>query len=265
MGNEPELLIIRPPDARPRPGALHTDNKSVDSHWHFHDVHQILYAFEGALEVESTRGRNLVPRQLAAWIPAGVPHRVSFSGIPWVSVFLTADMVSDAEPRVRTIIVSPLMREMMREALRWPVWPTDLPDSRVRSAFFAAMAALCDEWITHEADLFLPTSTDARLKRALDYTAQRMDLSLAEICRHAGLSVRSLQRHLKTEAGMTWEEFRHRSRLLQAVSLLSETDEPISEIAARCGFDSQSAFAKVFRHEMGEAPRDYRNRVRNPV
>ena len=264
MNSEPELLIIRPPGTPPRPGALHISDRNIDSNWHFHDVHQLLYAFEGAIEVESTRGRNLVPRQLAAWIPAGVPHRVSFSGIPWVSVFLTADMVSDAEQRVRTIMVSPLMREMMREAMRWPVWPTDLPHSRVNSAFFDAMAALCEEWITREANLFLPTSSDPRLKRALGYTAQRMDLSLVEICRHAGMSARSFQRHLKAETGMTWEEYRHRSRLLQAVSLLSETDAAISEIAARCGFESQSAFAKVFRLEMGEVPRDYRDRVRNP-
>src|SRR5262249_285709 len=129
MANQPELLVIRPPGTPPRAGALHINDRKVDSDWHFHDVHQILYAFEGALEVESTRGRNLVPRELAAWIPAGVPHQVSFAGIPWVSVFLTTDMVSDAQQRVRTIMVSPLMREMMREAMRWPIWPVDLPDS----------------------------------------------------------------------------------------------------------------------------------------
>ena len=60
---------------------------------------------------------------------------------------------------------------------------------------------------------------------------------------------------------MTWEDYRHRSLLLQAISLLSETDEPVSEIAARCGFESPSAFARVFRRQMGESPRDYRQRV----
>ena len=60
---------------------------------------------------------------------------------------------------------------------------------------------------------------------------------------------------------MTWEEYRHRSQLLQAISLLSETDQPISETAAQCGFESPSGFAKAFRLAMGEAPRDYRVRV----
>jgi transcriptional regulator GlxA family with amidase domain len=64
---------------------------------------------------------------------------------------------------------------------------------------------------------------------------------------------------------MTWEEYRSRSRLLQAISLLSETDDSVNEIAARCGFESQSAFAKVFRLAMRESPREYRSRARDPV
>jgi transcriptional regulator GlxA family with amidase domain len=92
-----------------------------------------------------------------------------------------------------------------------------------------------------------------------------LELKLEEICQHAGISVRSLRRNLKAETGMTWEDARQRSRLLRAISLLGETDEPMSEIAARCGFESQSAFAKMFRAEMGETPRDYRSRVRGPA
>jgi AraC-like DNA-binding protein len=253
-----DLLSLLPPGRVPGPGSLYRDGMHVDLQWHFHDMHKLLYAFEGAIEVESTRGRNLIPRQLAAWIPAGVPHCTSIHGIRWVSVFFTTEMVDDPEQRVRTVMVSALMREMMREAMRWPLGG---PDCAVRTAFYDAMGKLCSEWIAREANLFLPTSKDARVKRALDYTAQRMDLNLAAVCQHVGISVRSLRRHLKAETGTTWDDYRHRSRLLQAVSLLSETDEPVSEIAARCGFESPSAFARVFRREMGESPRDYRHRV----
>jgi AraC-like DNA-binding protein len=253
-----DLLPLIAPGTVPRPGSLYRDGMHVDLQWHFHDMHKLLYAFEGAIEVESTRGRNLIPRQLAAWIPAGVPHCTSIHGIRWVSVFFTSEMVDDPEQRVRTVMVSALMREMMREAMRWPL---DGPDCAVRTAFFDAMGKLCGEWIAREAKLFLPTSKDARVKHALDYTAQRMDLSLEAVCKHVGMSVRSLRRHVKAETGMTWEDYRHRSRLLQAISLLSETDEPVSEIAARCGFESPSAFARVFRRQMSESPRDYRHRV----
>jgi AraC-like DNA-binding protein len=256
------LLPMHAPGMAVRPGSVYRDGMSVDLQWHSHDMHKLLYAFEGAAEVESTLGRNIIPRQLAAWIPAGVPHCTSIHGIRWVSVFFNSEMVADLERRVRTVMVSTLMREMMREAMRWPI---DAPDSPIRTSFYDTMAKLCSEWITREADLVLPTSADLRVQRALDYTSQRMDLKISEICGHAGISERSLRRHLKAETGITWEAYRHRSRLLQAISLLSDTDEPISEIAGRCGFDSPSAFAKVFRDTMGEAPREYRNRARDPA
>ena len=261
--NSPQTATLFPmhaPGEVPRPGSVHRDGVDVDVEWHCHDMHQLSYAFEGAVEVESTRGRNLIPRQLAAWIPAGVPHCTSIHRIRWVSVYFPTHMVDDLERRVRTVMVSPLMREMMREAMRWPI---GAPEDALRTSFFETMAKLCVEWIAREADLFLPTSNDPRVRRALDYTTQRLDLKITEICERAGISVRSLRRHVKAEVGMTWEEYRHRSRLLQAISLLSETDEPVIEIAARCGFDSQSAFAKVFRATMGEAPRDYRIRIGN--
>jgi AraC-like DNA-binding protein len=263
--NSPQTATLFPmhaPGMIARPGSMYRDGMHADVQWHCHDMHQLSYAFEGAVAVESTRGRNLVPRQLAAWIPAGVPHCTSIHGIRWVSVFFTTEMVMDTERRVRTVIVSPLMREMMREAMRWTIGTAESP---LRNSFFETMAKLCAEWITREANLFLPTSNDPRVKRALDYTTQRLDLKIAAICQHAGISTRSLRRHVKAETGMTWEAYRHRSRLLRAISLLSETNEPVSEIAARCGFDSPSAFAKVFRATMGEAPRDYRNRATDPA
>ena len=256
-----ETAILLPASAKGaacQPGSLHYAECTADGPWHFHDMHQLSYAFDGAMELESARGRNLVPRQLAAWIPAGVPHRVSFRGVRWISVFLPARMLPDRDRRVRAITVCTLMREMMREAIRWPICGAESP---LRAAFFEAMAQLCGEWITREADLFLPACNDARVKRALGYTNRRMDWTLAEVCRHAGISVRSLRRHLKAETGMTWEEYRYRSRLVQAISALAETETPIADIATRCGFGNPSSFAKVFRLQMGETPRQYRNRV----
>jgi AraC-like DNA-binding protein len=233
----------------------------VDSDWHFHDMHQLLYTFEGAIEVESARGRHLIPRQLAAWIPAGVLHRTRIHRVRSGSVFLPANMVTAAGDRIRTILVSNLMREMIRESMRWPLHEAE---SSVGTAFFVAMAKLCTEWITCETDLFLPTSGHPRLKRALDYTGRHADAKLPEVCRHAGMSERSLRRRLQADIGMTWEAYRRRSRLLQAIALLTETDTSVGEVAASCGFESPSAFAKAFRSAIGETPRNYRSRVRSP-
>jgi len=252
------LLRMYPAGQRPRSGALRGDILDVDSHWHFHDMHQLIYAFEGALEIESEAGRHLAPRQLAAWIPAGVLHRVSLHRVRSASVFFTAESVATPGDRIRTVLVAPLMREMMREALRWPL---QAPDSPLRGSFFTTMAGLCAEWIEREADLFMPTCREPRLQRALAYTDATPEAKLADVCRHAGLSERSFRRRLKAETGLTWEACRQRSRLLRAIALLGETDTPITDIALSCGFETPSSFAKAFRTAMSETPSEYRFRV----
>lgn len=252
------LLRMYPLGGQPLAGALRSDTLDMDSHWHFHDMHQLVYAFEGALEAEAGTGRHLIPRQLAAWIPAGVVHRLGLHKVRSGSVFFPADAVANGGDRIRILLVSPLMREMLRESMRWPLHGEQ---SLLQIAFFNAMAALCGEWIEAEADLFLPTCRDPRLQCALDYTSDHTEARLVEICKWAGISERTLRRHLKAETGLTWEAYRQRQRLLRAVRLLGEPGEAITRISADCGFESPSAFAKAFRSVLGVSPSEYRFRA----
>ena len=262
LARDATFLRMYPPGRAPRAGSLRSDDVDMDSHWHFHDLHQFFFAFEGAVELFAEDGRHLISQQLAAWIPAGVPHRASLHHVPSISVFFTPDMLDDAGTHIRSVIVTPLMREMVREAARWSLHG---PVTPLRKAFFEAMAMLSQEWVVqHETRLFLPATEDPRLRRALKYTDLHMNAKLAEVCRFAGISERSLRRHLRAETGLTWEAYRQRIRLLRSIGLLNETAEPITEIAARCGFESPSAFAKSFRAAMGESPRDYRRGSATP-
>jgi AraC-like DNA-binding protein len=53
-----------------------------------------------------------------------------------------------------------------------------------------------------------------------------------------------------------------RWRMQRARSLLREGREPLSEIAARVGYDSEAAFSKAFKRAVGEAPGAYRRTSR---
>jgi AraC-like DNA-binding protein len=260
MDISPILVRVCAENDAPRAGAVISDGITIDTHWHVHDMHQILHAFEGALEVESGEACHLVPRQLAAWIPAGVAHRTHIHHVRSGSIFFSPGMIPAVSDRIRIVPVSALMREMMKEAMRWSITEVEHPIGR---AYFEALALLCGEWFQSEECVpRLPTSDDPRIRKVMNYT--RANLAAADLpsaCRAAGLSERSLRRRFKDATAMTWEDYRRLCRLAEAIVLLGDTTLPVGAVAARVGFESQGAFAKSFRAFTGEGPRDYRRRI----
>jgi AraC-like DNA-binding protein len=244
------------PKVRPDAGSMILDDYDVDSHWHTHDMHQLHYAFEGAVLVEDTLARRFLPNQLAAWIPAGVAHRSSTRRVRAGCVLLAPHLVPEPGERVRIVTVSPFMREMVKAAMRWPL---SQPLDPTGEAFFAAFAAFCGEWIQNEATLALPTSTDPAVRAAMEHTRSNLALATAESAsRAANLSERSLRRRIKATVGLTWESYRRRARIFASLELLATSKLPMSEIAAAVGFESQSAFGKCFRLLLGSTPQAYR-------
>jgi AraC-like DNA-binding protein len=249
-----QLKTITDPAGRPIAGAMVQDEFDMVTPWHHHDMHQIQYAFDGALEVEDRSRRSLLPKQLAAWIPAGVEHRTSLRRVQSGSVLLAAQLVPDAGQRVRIIQVSPLMREMVKAAMRWPL---SGPLDAAGDTYFRAFAMLCTDWIAAEAPLSLPTSEDPALRAAMEHARGAASATILTASSAAGMSERTLRRRFQS-LGMSWEEYRRRARLLAALDLLSTTKLSVREIADRVGYESQSALAKSFRALLGASPTDFR-------
>jgi AraC-like DNA-binding protein len=240
-------------------GALVQDEFNIDSPWHTHDVHQLQYAAEGAMEIEDAHHRALLPRQLAAWVPAGILHRTSLHRVRSVSVMLPRSSVPHCGDRVRVIVAPPLLRELIFEATRWPIHRELDSNGRL---FFAAFAMLLAGWLEREAPLILPTSTDGRVNAAMEYTrANLASATIGDAAEIASMSVRTLRRRFQA-AGVGWEAYRRRACLLSAIGLLDETDLSIGEIAGRVGYDSQSAFSKAFSDLLRTTPTEFRRRAR---
>lgn len=257
MDEAPPLFPLLSGPPRSLAGSLVQDQFDVDTPWHIHDVHQLQYAFDGAMEVEDAGHRALLPRHLAAWIPAGVNHRTSLHRVRSMSVMFSPSMIWNAGDRVRIISVSALLREMIFEAARWPV---GVPLDGKGQVYFAAFAMLLEAWIEQEAPLSLPTSTDTRLKAAMEFTrANLASASIGEACKAANLSVRTLRRRFQ-KAGISWESYRRRARLLAAIDLLDGTSKPVGEIAAHVGYENQGAFTKAFVELMHATPSAFRRR-----
>ena len=84
------------------------------------------------------------------------------------------------------------------------------------------------------------------------------DLTLDELARQLGMSVRHLSRVVKQEKGVSVHRWVAERRLQEARRMLAETDAPIHEIARVSAFRSPSAFATAFRAASGYAPGEFR-------
>lgn len=254
------LSTLVDPAVRPQAGSYLQDQFDIDSPWHHHDMHQLQYAFEGSMELEDDHGRHLLPRSLAGWIPAGTRHRNSLHRIRSASVMIAPELVPNPGNGVAIVRVSPLMREMIAESLRWPL-NRALDDTG--QAFFTAFARLCGEWIADRAPLTLPSTTDRQLDVALALVrADPAGAQMGDTARAAGLSERSLRRRCQAQLGMGWDEYRRRARLLASIEALNESDRSVAQVAADVGFESQSAFARAFRALTGQAPQEFRAQSR---
>ncbi|TCM15321.1 AraC family transcriptional regulator [Novosphingobium sp. PhB165] len=254
------LITLIDPATRPFAGAIVQDEFDITASWHHHDMHQLQYAIEGSMQLEDERGRHILPRSLAGWIPAGTRHRNSLHRIRSVTVLLSRDCVEDAGAEVRILHVAPLMREMLVAATRWPLGKA-LDDTG--RAFFTAFALLCRDWIKDHARLTLPSAKDQILEKALAFVrADPVGCTLTETLQVAALSERTLRRRCQAELGMGWDEYRRRARLLATLGPLTETDQSIAQLAANVGFENQSAYARAFRLLTGQSPQAYRRSSR---
>ncbi len=233
--------------------------------WHSHEVHQIEYAIGGVVEVETASAHYLLPPQQAAWIPAGLEHQATMNpDVRTVAVMFDRALVADGGDRARILAVSPLIREMMIYALRWPIdrGAGSAQDERVSEAFFRTLANLVAEALDHEAPLSLPTSENAIVAAAMAYTKEHLDsVSAAEVGRAVSVSERTLRRLFQDTLGMSWRTYLLHARMLRAMALLAGHGQSVQETSSAVGFDSLSSFTRAFTQFCGETPTTYRKRL----
>jgi transcriptional regulator GlxA family with amidase domain len=87
-------------------------------------------------------------------------------------------------------------------------------------------------------------------------------IPLAEMARHAGMSVRTFSRRFRDEAGMTPGQWLARQRVDLARRLLETTDLPVDRIAERAGFGTSASLRQHLVASIGVPPSAYRHTFR---
>lgn len=253
------------PLAVPEPAATFGISQAfgtIDTGWRTFPGHYLLYASQGAFQLEAAERHWLLPPQRAAWIAADTPIRISTRApVTCSSVLFTRGSIAPPAAPCRVFTVSALAREMIAYAMRWGAGRA--PADRAADAFFGALAGVCAELAADPDELWLPRARSPELDRAIAYALEHLDAApeLEQAARHAGVSARTLARRFREETELSWRQFVRRARMIQAMELLAEPGAQVIAVAYATGFSSLSAFIAAFRDFTGETPSHYRGRA----
>ena len=235
---------------------------AMDAATHTHARGTLFLLTEGLLVVETAGGRHLAPPRGIVWLPPGTRHAVqSFGPTAGYGAFLVPELCRDLPVEPVSLQASPLAILVMQRAVAWPrQQPLGAAEKRL-------LLVLLDEIrLASRQPLQLPWPRDARL---LGITRELLaDVSsarrLEQWARWADISPRSLSRKFAQETGMTFAQWRQWARLTQALEWLA-TGQSVKHVALSLGYDSVSAFIKVFRQVLGTTPAAYFNPRRDAL
>lgn len=218
--------------------------------------HTFIYAVDGLLEVRTGDLRRLVPSDRAVWIPAGTACMTRLRAPVTMRSLYFAPGVLHPAPRSKTVLVSPLLRELIQEVTRLGALDRALP--RHRRLLGVLLDAIAD---APEAKLEVPTPTDPRARRFAEAViANPADRrTSASVATSVGASLRTLERCFSTETGLTLGQWRRRVRLFHAVECLAR-GASATDAALEAGYQSLSAFSQAFAQQFGRTPTGRRPR-----
>lgn len=105
-----------------------------------------------------------------------------------------------------------------------------------------------------------PTDFDEVIRQSvIDYiTEDYKTASLKELAEITNQSESSLSRQIKRLFGFSFKDLLLENRFSRAVTLLQQTNLPVSDVADAVGYENTSFFYRRFRQRYGISPKDYR-------
>jgi AraC-like DNA-binding protein len=103
-----------------------------------------------------------------------------------------------------------------------------------------------------------------KVRLAVDLLEQNhyMNLGLKQIQSVVGMDMYHFSRKFRAEVGMAPIQYLNRYRLEIAKQILATSDKPISEVARLVGLPNESYFIQLFRRQVGQTPRAFRQNAR---
>lgn len=250
--------VYRPSPERPVRGKRARELRT-DTHFepHEHPWAQIAYCASGTLHVsvqDRCAGhdtRYVVPSSRAVWIAPRSVHTVTvLSTADLHTLYLDPGVAPSGWQASRMFSVSALLRELFLALEHAEPGP--------REAHLTALV-LMELASAETAPMGIPLPRaeggDKRLRAlceaVLHAPAERA--TLADWAKHVGASERTAARLFRDELGTSYPHWRRQVVLAQALPLLAQ-GQSVGQVAAACGYASESAFGAMVKAQLGQPP-----------
>jgi AraC-like DNA-binding protein len=209
------------------------------------------------MRVITDRGAWVVPPHRAVWVPPAFEHEVRMvTAVAMRTVYFVAGALPHAPKTSCVVDVSPLLRELILEALRLPrPYPLGGAEERLFNVLVEQVS------FRDVVPLHLPMPESERLKDvAREFERDpASDATLFDFAESQATSSRTLARAFRRETGLTFGAWRAQWRLMKALELLA-LKKSVTDVALSLGYDSTSAFINTFRRHLGTTPARYFDR-----
>jgi AraC-like DNA-binding protein len=243
--------------------------------WHFHREYELTLVTSGV-------GRRFVGDAVEPYQPGDLvllgpelPHTWQSQSTRWseaVVVQFRRDFLGPALWQAPELSDVAALLDRANRGLAFPDGPTEMmravavePDVTLR------LLGLLHVLVALARGRARPLASEGYAPRLGDHARRRVDavchylaqhhtgpVTLTEAARIANLTPAAFCRFFRRATGHTLTGYLTLLRISTARRQLIETDHPVAQIAADCGFASLSHFNRTFRRLTGESPREFR-------
>lgn len=223
---------------------------------HAHNELRLLYANSGSMEVTYGDFACVINPVRAVLIPPGTAHEIRIPrGATMASLYIDHANSSANICNFSVITVSPMMKQLI---LRTIDRSYDRDFSAEKNVHLIGL--LFEELNSALGRLpIIELPDDPRARLVCKYVVEDpgQDFTLEQLFERAGASGRTINRVMRREVGVSFNEWRQQVRLGYASSAL-QNGQRVSTVAFELGYRSVSAFCYAFRKQTGCSPTEYR-------
>ena len=269
----------------------HDDLEAAPVPWHWHEELELLIASEGGVLAAAAGEKYTLAEGDGLFINAGVLHADwQASAVPCrlrSMVFHPRLVGGSADSVFWQKYLQPLLTDptrpcaVLHREIPWQRQALEAMEQAYRAVVnevpgyeFKARAALSEmiwQLVTH-APSARPIPKKAlrsadRIKRMLQYIQDHYaeDVSVDQIAASASISASECLRCFHDMIGTTPNQYLRGQRLQRAAELLCGTTLQVTAIAAQCGFEDSSYFARTFKKRTGMTPTQYRKEAAKTI